>query len=186
MVYLLNKNFLPWCDFHKKFKDTSYEFKDFLRERLEIKYTKEVFRIIPKDLRDMFKKVFTLQFDEEPPYEYIINSIKAEIQKDIKLGPDLQPITHIFEWTHNVASKIKANIIMEQNSFNRSESKQLESLQSSKNLSVYSERQKANQNEDSRQFFVSEYIYSRSSAVSNKDGRNNNLSEQSMDSKDYY
>lgn len=60
MVYLLNKNYLPWCDFHKKFKDTSYEFKDFLRERLEIKYTKEVFRIIPKDLREMFKKVFTL------------------------------------------------------------------------------------------------------------------------------
>lgn len=60
MVYLLNNNYLPWCDFHKKFKDTNYEFKDFLRERLEIKYTKEVFRIIPKDLRDMFKKVFTL------------------------------------------------------------------------------------------------------------------------------
>lgn len=36
------------------------EFKDFLRERLDIKYTKEVFRIIPKDLRDMYKKVFTL------------------------------------------------------------------------------------------------------------------------------
>jgi serine/threonine protein kinase len=79
MVYLLNKNSLPWCDFHKKFKDTSYEFKDFLRERLEIKYTKEVFRIIPKDLREMFKKVFTLQFEEEPPYEYIINTIKGEI-----------------------------------------------------------------------------------------------------------
>lgn len=39
MIYLLNKNYLPWCDFHKKFKDTNYEFKDFLKERLDIKYT---------------------------------------------------------------------------------------------------------------------------------------------------
>jgi hypothetical protein len=80
MFYLLNNNYLPWCDFYKKFKDTEYEFKDFLRERLGIKYTKEVFQIIPKDLREMFKKVFTLQFDEEPPYEYIINSIKGEMK----------------------------------------------------------------------------------------------------------
>ena len=118
MVYLLNKNYLPWCDFHKKFKDTSYEFKDFLRERLEIKYTKEVFRIIPKDLREMFKKVFTLQFEEEPPYEFIINTIKGEIQKDAQIGPHNQPINHEFEWTHNMASRIKANIMRE---FNESE-----------------------------------------------------------------
>ena len=54
-----------------------------------MKYTKEVFRIIPKDLRNMFKKVFTLQFEEEPPYDYILTTIKGEIQKDIKLGTDL-------------------------------------------------------------------------------------------------
>jgi len=60
MVYLLNRNYLPWSDFNSKFKE--YEFKDFLRERLELKYTKEVFRLIPKDLRDMFKRVFTLTF----------------------------------------------------------------------------------------------------------------------------
>lgn len=77
MVYLLNKNYLPWSDFNSKFKE--YEFKDFLRERLELKYTKEVFRLIPRDLRDMFKRVFTLTFEEEPPYDYIINSIKDEI-----------------------------------------------------------------------------------------------------------
>ena len=122
MVYLINKNYLPWCDFHKKFKDTNYEFKDFLRERLEIKYTKDVFRMIPKDLRDIFKRVFTIQFEEEPPYEYIINSLKAEIQKNIKLGPDLQPITHEFEWIRNMASRIKANIMKENNDFNHSES----------------------------------------------------------------
>lgn len=60
MIYLLNKNQLPWCDFHKQFKNQNYEFKDFLRERLDIKYTKEVFKIVPKELREMLKRIFTL------------------------------------------------------------------------------------------------------------------------------
>jgi hypothetical protein len=98
------------------------EFKDFLRERLDIKYTKEVFRIIPKDLRDMYKKVFTLQFEEEPPYEQLINTIKAEIQKDIKLDGNMQPITHEFEWIKNMASKVKSNIMKEHHDFQKSES----------------------------------------------------------------
>ncbi len=89
MIYLLNDSFLPWSDFHKKFKDANFEFKDFLRERLEIKYTKEVFKLAPKSLREILKRVLTLQFDEEPPYDEIIEKLKFEIQKEIKLGRDL-------------------------------------------------------------------------------------------------
>jgi len=59
----------------------------------------------------MFKKVFTLQFDEEPAYDYIINSIKGEMKNEVKLGPDLQPIVHKFEWTLNIASRLKDKII---------------------------------------------------------------------------
>jgi serine/threonine protein kinase len=98
MVYLLNKNYLPWCDFHKKFKNKNFEIKDFLRERLEIKYTKEVFRMIPKELREIFKQVFTMQFHDEPPYEAIIHALKIEITKCVQLGQDMQPIPHQFEW----------------------------------------------------------------------------------------
>lgn len=43
MVYLLNDCKLPWSDFHKKFKGQNFEFRDYLKERLDIKYTKEVF-----------------------------------------------------------------------------------------------------------------------------------------------
>lgn len=89
MVYLLNNNYLPWCDFHKRFKQKKYEFKDFLKERLDIQYTKEVFSIIPKNLREMFKRVFTMTFEEDPPYDLIVNSLKREIMADITLGPDL-------------------------------------------------------------------------------------------------
>ena len=121
MIYLLNKSYLPWGDFHKKFEDTSYEFKDFLRERLDLKYTKEVFKLIPRSLRDMLKKILTLQFEEEPQYDNIIEQITAEIQKSIKIGPDLQPVAHQFEWAQSHASKIKATILKENFHFENSE-----------------------------------------------------------------
>lgn len=42
MIYLLNENQLPWSDFVKMFKDKDYLFGDYLNERLDIKYTKEL------------------------------------------------------------------------------------------------------------------------------------------------
>ena len=54
--------------------------------------------MIPKDLRALFKKIFTMQFEDEPPYDHIITAIKKEIQKDIELDDDLQPVVHQFEW----------------------------------------------------------------------------------------
>lgn len=60
MIYLLNKSHLPWGDFHTKFENTSYEFKDFLRERLDLKYTKEFFKMAPRSLRELLKKILTL------------------------------------------------------------------------------------------------------------------------------
>ena len=43
MVFMLNGG-LPWSDFHKKFKDRDFAFKDFLRERVDIKYMREFFK----------------------------------------------------------------------------------------------------------------------------------------------
>ena len=60
-----------------------------LNERLSIKYTKDIFKLVPKNLRNIFKRVFTLQFEEEPPYDVIINQISKEIRVNITLGPDL-------------------------------------------------------------------------------------------------
>jgi hypothetical protein len=69
-------------------------FKDFIKERLDIKYCRELFRMIPKSLREIFKQIFTMRFKEKPPYEQLINAIKTELTKNIQLGPDLQPIIH--------------------------------------------------------------------------------------------
>lgn len=88
MVYLLNKNYLPWNNFHERFQNMNYDFDDFLRERLELQYTKQVFRMTPKSLRHMLKKIFTLQFTAEPPYDWIIQTLTKQLKEEIKCGPD--------------------------------------------------------------------------------------------------
>jgi hypothetical protein len=57
--------------------------------------------MVPKSLKGMLKKVLMLSFDEAPQYDLIIDKIKKEILKNVKLGADLQPIHHCFEWTHS-------------------------------------------------------------------------------------
>lgn len=68
MIYFLNDGSLPWSDFHTKFESQNYDFKDFLKERQKIEYTKELFDIVPKSLRSIIKTVLTLNFEEDPPY----------------------------------------------------------------------------------------------------------------------
>jgi len=48
----------------------------------------------PKNLRHMLKKILTLQFSEEPPYDWIIENLGKEIKTDPKFGADMQPIKH--------------------------------------------------------------------------------------------
>lgn len=50
MAYLLNDSYLPWCDIEKRFVDEAMEFKDVLKERLEIEYTKRLFKMIPSKI----------------------------------------------------------------------------------------------------------------------------------------
>ena len=76
MVYLLNGSKLPWSEFHKKFKGMKYEFRDYLKERLDIKYTKKVFQMMPKSLRSICKKIFVQKFDEKPLYDELIALIE--------------------------------------------------------------------------------------------------------------
>lgn len=48
----------------------------------------------------MLKKIMTLKFDEKPPYDFIIDSLNAELAKTAKDGPPAAE--HRFEWcTHD-------------------------------------------------------------------------------------
>lgn len=52
----------------------------------------------PVALRLILKRVMMLNFEEEPPYDDIIELMKLEICKEVRIGPDLEPIIHEFEW----------------------------------------------------------------------------------------
>ena len=106
MIYLIGKNKLPWSDFGKRFKDEGYDLKQMLIERQKFVYTEELFDIVPKPLKGIVKKILMLSFDEEPPYDLIIEKIKREILKNVTLGPDLQPEKHCFEWANSHALKL--------------------------------------------------------------------------------
>lgn len=106
MIYLLNDK-LPWSDFNTKFKDLSKSFSDYLGERLDLNYTKKLFKMVPKTFRSVLKEILVLTFDKEPEYDLYICKIKAEMMKEVQIGPDLQPMAHVFEWNQNQAQIIK-------------------------------------------------------------------------------
>ena len=67
----------------------------------------------PKNLRSTIKKTLMLSFNEDPPYDLIIDKIKKEILKNVNIGPDLQPINHCFEWNNSQAQILKKALLMQ-------------------------------------------------------------------------
>jgi len=120
MIYLLNDNYLPWCDIEKNLNQSegSIEFKDLLRLRLEIEYTKRLFTMIPKELINLLKYVLTLKFDEEPNYDDIIAQLRKCKENLMGQSPS---VAHQFEWTVNVASRVQRIINNEMFMFEASE-----------------------------------------------------------------
>ena len=76
LIYLINNQSLPWSDFGTKYNTPNMKFSDFLLERLQKKYTRKLFQMIPNDLYDCLKKVLCLKFDQEPPYDYILKNLQ--------------------------------------------------------------------------------------------------------------
>ena len=109
MVYLLNGSWLPWINIASEFPE--YDLKDWLEERLNFQYTQELFEMVPKSLRSTIKKVLMLDFEDEPPYDVIIDKLKMELLSFIELGPDLQPKAHCFEWHTCEAQLYKQSIL---------------------------------------------------------------------------
>lgn len=101
MIFLLNENKLPWSNFNSKFKDQDKSFSDYLGERLEIQYVRQLFKMVPKSFRSVLKEILVLTFDQKPKYDYYIDKIKVEMMKEVQIGKDLQPKTHVFEWNLN-------------------------------------------------------------------------------------
>jgi casein kinase 1 len=72
LIYLINDEYLPWCDLLSGSPNAGKpDLKHLLKERLNLKYTRALFSLIPSELTDILKKVLTLTFDEMPKYQVI-------------------------------------------------------------------------------------------------------------------
>jgi hypothetical protein len=52
----------------------------------------------PLSMRKMMKKVLCLEYEEEPPYDEIIDIMKDLIVKDLIINSECDPVVHEFEW----------------------------------------------------------------------------------------
>lgn len=83
--------------------------KILLKERLDLKYTRKLFSLIPHELTDCLKKVLTLTFDDKPNYAYLRETLAAcaikYLNKDANKPKDTSGLSNLellnqieFEW----------------------------------------------------------------------------------------
>jgi hypothetical protein len=51
------------------------DFKDLLRQRLHVSYTRKLFRLVPKELIPILRKILLYSFDEKPGYQEIRDAL---------------------------------------------------------------------------------------------------------------
>jgi hypothetical protein len=75
---------LPWCNLLVKENSIiKPDLKILLKERLDLKYTRKLFSMIPRELNDILKKVLTLGFDEVPNYAAIREALASSAIKHL-------------------------------------------------------------------------------------------------------
>ena len=107
------------------------DFQDYLQKRMQKTYTRQLFTMIPQDLHTCLKRVLMLQFDEEPPYDDILNTLQSFFEKSVALktpsGPPScaavlnsrveQIDSYVFEWNRTLASRVRIALLAEGNLF---------------------------------------------------------------------
>ena len=83
MIYLLNDKKLPWSNFKNKFKGHQYTFEEYVIERASPIYMTELIDMAPKTMHKMIKRLITLEFEEEPPYDELINLILSHLSQEV-------------------------------------------------------------------------------------------------------
>lgn len=73
IIFLINKNRLPWIPVYV---DQSLSFSEKLKLRTQMHYLNKFIDGVPKQLKECVMKVLRLKFNEKPPYDYIIDTLK--------------------------------------------------------------------------------------------------------------
>jgi hypothetical protein len=103
LIYLINNNYLPWRDF----KGT---FKQMVIQRLQLKVTKQLFKMIPTQLEECLKYLLLLNFEEEPKYDYLIEELKKAYISAMQETNDKGSLSSafrnpVFDWNVSLATR---------------------------------------------------------------------------------
>jgi hypothetical protein len=96
LIYLLNSSKLPWSDFEHKFLK-KLPFKEVLKQRLHVSYTKSLFKMVPNDLLKILRKVLLYSFNEKPNYDEIRIILKNSIIKSFNERRQVSPCSGLFQ-----------------------------------------------------------------------------------------
>lgn len=89
LIYLINRQKLPWMGLARCFKGKKMHFNDFLQHRMNKTYTHQLFDMVPVEMRLCLMKTLCLKFDQEPPYDLILESLMTCHKKAVASSGDL-------------------------------------------------------------------------------------------------
>jgi len=61
---MLNKYYLPWCDYQENFVENKIDLSTLLKKRIKAKMTQKLLRTVPACLVNCYKTILLLEFDE--------------------------------------------------------------------------------------------------------------------------
>ena len=97
MVALLNDGYLPWNNLSRNI-DRGESGDSLLKLRSSNDFQMDLINLSPPAMRELFIKIFRLQFSEEPPYDEINESLLKEFGNAKDSSSVLGDKSHQFEW----------------------------------------------------------------------------------------
>ena len=105
------------------------DFQDYLQKRLQKTYTRQLFSMVPRDLHNCLKKVLMLAFDQEPPYDYILDQLQKCFDQAVNMSMPIGPPScaaalnqrneqidrYVFEWNRTLANRVRNALLAENN-----------------------------------------------------------------------
>ena len=118
LIYLLNGQKLPWSHIFERKDFQSQTTLQTLMERTQSCMQVALLNMVPIQLQKCLQRVLYLRFQEAPPYDYIVQSLKECFEWALALENEGLRVAdsaafHRFEWNRNLSPHVKRNLIQQ-------------------------------------------------------------------------
>lgn len=84
---MTNGRKLPWGEIISD-NDSMSNISKLLKKRLSLDLIKKYLLLLPRSLIDIGKQILALKYDQEPPYDEIIEKLRTEMKNNVQFGED--------------------------------------------------------------------------------------------------